>query len=213
MNGSRRIMARSTVRISGSGRLKAWTWVVAIPGPETISSAIRSRPIPVSLNRPSAPVVVAIVTSHWLPGTGRDLGADALERQGMQALPEVAGGAVLGLGDPAGDVPLFVVPDPSGLDAGADDGPALEVDDPPFDRRPFRDERHHLLGGPVGRQGPLAPAHPIPGGGRDEPGVEDQVTFDRGGRFRVWASGSRTGRPDRWSPWARDWCPCRGKPP
>ena len=122
---------------------------MAIPGPETIRSAIRSRPIPVSLNRPSAPVVAAIEMSRSRGATPR-LAGTRIERQAFQALPEVAGSAVAGLGDPAGDVAVLVVPDPGGLDAGADDGPALEVDDPPFDRRPFLDELHHLLGGPVG---------------------------------------------------------------
>ena len=162
MNGWRRIMPLSTVRISGSGRLKTWTWVVAIPGPETISSAIRSRPIPVSLNRPSAPVVVAIETSRSRgarPSCGQGLG----RATAFQALPEVAGGAVAGLGDPAGEVAFLVVPDPGGLDAGAGDGPALEVDDPPFDRRPFLDERDHLLGGPVGTKPASHQPTPYPG--------------------------------------------------
>ena len=34
---------------------------------------------------------------------------------------------------------MFVVPDPSGLDAGADNRPAFEVDDATFDWRSFVD--------------------------------------------------------------------------
>ena len=116
-----------------------------MPGPETISSAIRSRPIPVSLNRPSAPVVVGDRDQSF-PWSGPLPCRTRLERQVLQALPQIAGGPVAGLGDPSGEVALLVVPDPRGRDAGAHDGPALEVDDPPFDRRPFFDERHHLLG-------------------------------------------------------------------
>ena len=151
---------------------------MAIPGPETIKSAIRSRPIPVSLNRPSAPVVVAIETSRSRWSAPR-LAGQRIERQALQPLPEVAGGAVAGLGDPAGQVTLFVEPDPGGLDAGAGDGPAFEVEDPPLDWRPFLDQRHHLLVGPVGAQDPLGPADSVSRGRRDQPGVHGQVTFRR----------------------------------
>ena len=191
MNGSRRIIPRSTVRISGSGRLKTKTWVVAMPGPETIRSAIRSRPIPVSLNRPSAPVVAAIVTSR-LAGCSPRLRPEPswVEREVVQALPEIAGRAIASLGDPAGDVAVLVIPDPGGPDIGPDDGPALEVDDPPFDRRPFLDERHHLLGRPVGPQRPLGPADAITRGRSDEPGKQGRVTVRR-------ASASGFGESDR----------------
>ena len=105
---------------------------------------------------------------------------DRVERQVLQPLPEVARCAVACLGDPAGQVPIPIEPDPGGLDLGAGDGTAFEVEDPPLDRRAFLGQPYLQLVGFVGTQGPLGPADPIPWGGGHEPGEAGLVAVRLG---------------------------------
>ena len=160
MNGSGRIMLLSMMRISGSSRLKAWTWVVAMPGPETIRSAIRSRPIPVSLNRPSGPVLAAMERSFAVePRSSRNWSSGRFSSpcQRLLAAPLRA---------------LAIQPARSPLPSNQTRA-ALTV--APATGRPSRSmirpsiggpssvERHDLLGRPVGPQDPLGPAEPVSG--------------------------------------------------
>ena len=166
-----------------------------------ISSAIRSRPIPVSLNRPSAPVAVAIVIERS-PAACPGEAEDGVERQSFQPLPEVAGGAVAGLGDPAGDVAFLVVPDPGGLGrwrrrrAGLR-GRRSALRSAALPRRASPPARR------AGRRARPARHQPTPYPGADATSQGYMATNPSPRRrLRAWAGGSRTGRRSRWSPWA-----------
>ena len=128
---------------------------MAIVGPETNSSAIRSRPMPVSRKRPSA--------------TGR---GGHRRRQQVEPLPGVIDATILGPGQPGRQVAIKGEPDVLDLDPCAGDRPAFQVDDPTFDRRSVGDQPDRQLARGAGLADGRGPAGPEPRGRGDDPGKQ-----------------------------------------